>query len=560
MTTIRSRLRQSASLWIGLGAFALTILFVNPIRETGLDDDWTYVVMVRHLLETGSYQLHQWAAANLPFQTYWGGLFAQLLGYSFTSLRISTLVLVFFGLIAFYYLAREHGLNDIQAGLTMLALLASPLVLRYSFTFNTDGQFLMWLIIALFLYTRAIRTHSYPLMFSASTTAAAAILTRQFGLALAAGVFSLWALSEQRREHALFFAAGFILPAVAGVWQLSMGTFAPTKLQERELLNTSLYFADIGAMLTNTLFRPTVILQYLALFSLPFIFLALLGLAYEIKRPEFLTSERKWTMHHILLLAVLTLYILAGIIHGHVANHLPWLMPYVKWNFDFIAGMQWSRRAILTLITATGAILYASIFVLRYSRTEGWREVPQSQRLLDLVTLFLLAEQLIYHNIGDRYLLVFLPFVFIIVGRHLGSWLNRFKMAAAIVCVVMLVASSMWIRALLAETEAAWNAAELVRAAGIEPRRIFGSQEWNFYYGATDDYLSEIGDSKLVDNLNDFWHRWYPERKKHAEFLITASMGAPDSEKWEVVSEVPYSDTLFQVKHIYVVRRVNGGQ
>src|SRR5215813_47626 len=221
MTTVRSCLRESASLWIGLGAFVLTILFVNPIRETGLDDDWNYAVMVRHLLETGTYRLHEWSTANLPFQTYWGGLFAQLLGYSFTSLRISTLVLVFFGLIAFYYLAREHKLNDTQAGLTMLALLASPLVLRYSFTFTTDVPFLMCLIIALFLYTRAIRMHSYALMFSASVVAAAAILTRQFGLALPAGVLSLWALSDKRRKDALFFAAGVILPAVAGVWQLS---------------------------------------------------------------------------------------------------------------------------------------------------------------------------------------------------------------------------------------------------------------------------------------------------------------------------------------------------
>src|SRR5262249_50641636 len=158
----------------------------------------------------------------------------------------------------------------------------SPLVLRYSFTFTTDVPFLMCLIIALFLYTRAIRMHSYALMFSASVVAAAAILTRQFGLALPAGVLSLWALSDKRRKDALFFAAGVILPAVAGVWQLSMGIFAPNKLQVRELYFTSLYYSDIGAMLTNTLFRPAIILQYLALFSLPFVFLTLLGLAYEI--------------------------------------------------------------------------------------------------------------------------------------------------------------------------------------------------------------------------------------------------------------------------------------
>src|SRR5215471_5403975 len=123
MSTLRSLLGSHFYLWLGLGAFVLTILLVNPIRETALEDDWMSALMVRHLLETGEYRLHEWFGPSLPFQTYWGGLFAYSFGYSFTSLRISTLVLVFFGLIAFYFLAREHGLDDTYAGLTMLALL-----------------------------------------------------------------------------------------------------------------------------------------------------------------------------------------------------------------------------------------------------------------------------------------------------------------------------------------------------------------------------------------------------------------------------------------------------
>ena len=86
----------------------------------------------------------------MPSQAYWGALFARLFGYSFSSLRVSTLVLAAFGLIAFYQLAKEHGLDDIQAGLLTLGLLASPLVLRTSFTFMTDVPFLACLLIALY--------------------------------------------------------------------------------------------------------------------------------------------------------------------------------------------------------------------------------------------------------------------------------------------------------------------------------------------------------------------------------------------------------------------------
>jgi hypothetical protein len=77
----------------------------------------------------------------MPFQAYWGALFAHLLGYSFTSLRISTLVLMFLGLIAFYYLAREHRLDRFQAALPVLCLFSSPLVMEHSFSFNSDAGF-----------------------------------------------------------------------------------------------------------------------------------------------------------------------------------------------------------------------------------------------------------------------------------------------------------------------------------------------------------------------------------------------------------------------------------
>ncbi|MGQ9494318.1 MAG: glycosyltransferase family 39 protein [Anaerolineae bacterium] len=204
MYKVHSLFTEHALAGLVVAIFGLVVLFVNPLRETAMKDDWAYAWTVRHLLETGKYQLHEWAAPNLIFQAYWGGLFARLLGYSFSSLRISTLVLLLVALLAFYNLAREHGLDNTQAGLLMFGLLASPLVLHLSFTFNADVPFLACLIIALYFYTRAIRLHSYSLMFIASIAASAAILTRQFGVVLIGGLFFLWVLSRTRQQKRLF--------------------------------------------------------------------------------------------------------------------------------------------------------------------------------------------------------------------------------------------------------------------------------------------------------------------------------------------------------------------
>ncbi|HJT20706.1 MAG TPA: glycosyltransferase family 39 protein, partial [Nitrospira sp.] len=323
-------------LWISMAACLFTVLLVNPLREVSLEDDWNFALMVRHLLETGEYRLHEWLAPNLPFQTYWGGLFAYAFGFSFTSLRASTLVVMAAGLVAFYFLGREHGLSDAQSGLITLGLLASPLFVLHSFTFNTDVPFLMYFVIALLFYTRAIARHSYPLMFLASIAASAAILTRQFGVAIPAGVFALWLLRKEHRKQPALFAAGLLLPAIAGAWQLSMGVLAPTKLQWREMHLLSLYFADKTTLLTNTIFRPAIILEYLALFSLPFVFPALAAIGYELFSGNRVAGGSTSARSRTVLLGAIALYVAAGIIHAHVVNHTPWLMPYLIWDyFDF---------------------------------------------------------------------------------------------------------------------------------------------------------------------------------------------------------------------------------
>jgi hypothetical protein len=271
---------KRASLGIVLAIFLLVVLFVNPLRAgTVDDDDWAYALSARHLLTTGKYQWHNWPTSNTPFQAYWGALFARFLGYSFSTLRISTLFLAVLGLVAFYYLAKEHGLDDGQATLLTLALLASPLVLRLSFTFMTDVPFLTCLIVAQYLYTRALRVRSYPLMLLGSVAGAAAILTRQFGVALIAGLFFLWVLSKERRRQALLFLTGLALPAVAGLYQVLAAILTPNWAARLFVNAQGQSLGSAGGMLANIVRRPMLMLEYLALYSLPLILPAMLSTA-----------------------------------------------------------------------------------------------------------------------------------------------------------------------------------------------------------------------------------------------------------------------------------------
>lgn len=205
-------------------------MYINPFREAEVDDDWAYALMVRHLLNTGQYRLHDWATANMPFQVYWGALFARLGGpfHFHSSLRLSTLVLWAVALVAFYLLCHEHALDHNQAGLLTLGLFSSPLALEMSFSFMSDIPYLSCLIIALYLYTRAWRLERYDLMFAASLAGSAAILTRQFGAVIIAGVILVWLATENRARTFMLATTGLVLPLTAFGWQLHMGLKAAT--------------------------------------------------------------------------------------------------------------------------------------------------------------------------------------------------------------------------------------------------------------------------------------------------------------------------------------------
>ena len=58
-----------------LGAVICVSVYVGPVHELLMNDDWAHALTVRRLLATGEYKLHDWAAANMPVQIYWAATF-----------------------------------------------------------------------------------------------------------------------------------------------------------------------------------------------------------------------------------------------------------------------------------------------------------------------------------------------------------------------------------------------------------------------------------------------------------------------------------------------------
>ncbi len=241
-----------------------------------VDDSFSYAIIARDFFESWQYHLDSWAAANMPSQIIFAVGLAKVFGFSLGILRVSTLILFAVGLIAFYRLLMDFGSTDRVATMATLGLLCSPPVLLLSFSFMTDVQFLSWMVVALWLYTRGIRSEAISTMLLASFAAAAAIGTRQFGLALLAGLGVVYLLKYRSLRSLPLFLAGAFIPSLVMAWQLWSGVAEPSFAQIVRLCEQSAYWhqelPNIGG---EIVWRATVILEYIALFLLPLAPLAL---------------------------------------------------------------------------------------------------------------------------------------------------------------------------------------------------------------------------------------------------------------------------------------------
>jgi 4-amino-4-deoxy-L-arabinose transferase-like glycosyltransferase len=132
-------------------------LISRPYANMGISDDGPYILIARHLAATGHIFYNGNTTPLLGWQLYVGAAFIKLLGFSFTSVRMSTLLvamLLAFVLQRTFVLA---GVTDRNAMIGTLALVLSPLYLMLSATFMSDVTGLFAIVLCLYSCLRALQ-------------------------------------------------------------------------------------------------------------------------------------------------------------------------------------------------------------------------------------------------------------------------------------------------------------------------------------------------------------------------------------------------------------------
>ncbi|MEM5330010.1 hypothetical protein VSR34_25915 [Paraburkholderia sp. JHI2823] len=210
---VRGR-RDYAAILIPLAIWLVAVILVNPVGNIPLNDDWSYSIPVRTLLETGQFTPGGYTSMTLIGQTLWGALFCLPFGFSHTALRISTLAAAAIALAALALLLQDAGCDRRKTIVATLVLGLNPIWLVLSVSFMTDIEFAAYSIVATAIFCRYLHTRSTVTLLAAIAFALAAVSVRQLGLNLAMAMFAALVFESRKDKRALVMSALGIVASV----------------------------------------------------------------------------------------------------------------------------------------------------------------------------------------------------------------------------------------------------------------------------------------------------------------------------------------------------------
>ena len=277
---------QKITTLLGVGFFLISIIiFVNPIGDFPLNDDWQYAYPVKSLIEKGSYTLTNEFSPNIFLQVIWGYLFCLIPNeFSFTYLRISTLVAAFIGAFVFFKILKTQLKRSFKESLLLtLFLVFNPLFFVLSFSFMTDVPFLTLCLASVYFYKKYLDEGKIQSRILGGLFSIIALFLRQPGiLVLLAAEFSflIFAFFENRKKGKSKFEWKPVFLFLGSVL-ISVVVYSFIEKFLKPYLEVTENYISVGGEYLNTLLekphvfifqltkRSLVSVFYLGLFFLP---------------------------------------------------------------------------------------------------------------------------------------------------------------------------------------------------------------------------------------------------------------------------------------------------
>jgi hypothetical protein len=478
-----------------------------PYANMGIGDDGPYILMARHLADAHHIAYNGWATAMLGWQLYLAAALIKLFGFSFTTVRISTLLVA----VAMAFILQRTfvraGITERNATIGTLALVLSPLYLMLSVTFMSDIFGLSAVVLCLYGCLRALQSSTTRaaigwLCFAVAANAICGTSRQIAWLGILVMVPStLWLLRAQRRALiagaiATFAGALFIFACVQ--W-LNHQPYA----KPEHLLPTTF---PVGRMLSE-LFRFFL--------DIPFLLLPIMAL--------FLPAIRKSNRRSGSVIAVLSCcYILAAIHWGH--SHPGFLLEPTLGDWVNVHGIPevmylqgtppiFIHRGIQVLLTiaSIGGLIGVIASLLRTRRASplsgpshgiSWKQLGVLLgpfAVANVVLLIPRAGGWLY----ERYTLVLLVVALICLLRYYEERIHQWLPLVSVFLVgIMAIYGVTVTHNMFALYRARLAVAAEIRTAGIPDTSMDNGWEYNF--GVEIEHAGFLNDHRIVLPANAY--------------------------------------------------------
>jgi hypothetical protein len=411
-----------------VGWIAISLL-INPIGDFPLNDDWSYGLPVQNFVHDGSLHFTNWQAPTLIGQALWGADFCLPYGFSFTALRISTVVIGLIGVLSIYGCLREFNAPRTMAFAAALVFGLNPIYLGLSYSFMTDVPFAAAFAASLYFLVRGLSKNRNTYLVIGLSIAWYSIFIRQFGFALflgfAAASLTSWGPTWRWVKWAVLpiIVAALSLAAYSAALKVTGRMPHLYGAKSAGAVIVDLLHLRLGAMKVP-LRSTSIALMYLGFFTLPF---------QALVAPLALRRLSQLIQRWLIGLGLATVVVVTLLL-----THLNWLMPLtgnIVLNFglgirDAVGTAPHGvSKTFWIAITASAALgLYGLIVLASISLMESiaqWRrgrkvDASISLQVLLIVTLlaYFFPLATMYEMLFDRY---FLPMLVVIPALLFGA-------------------------------------------------------------------------------------------------------------------------------------------